>query len=770
MRLPFVLIALLAALPAAQAQVGSVRGTVTDATSRVPLQGATVRLLPESAEADTLGAATDGDGRFDFRRVAPGAYTMRVTFIGYVAANEALTVAMEETVERSIELVPDTTAFGRVRVTAAREGGAAALTAGLQTVTPADLALAPVPGVGGDLAAYLQTLPAVTTVGDRGGQLYVRGGEPSQTLTRVNGLRVLRPFHILGFYSAIPTEVVDEADVWAGAFPARHGGALSAVLDVRARSGNADRLAASAALAPTLSAVHLEGPLVPGRVSALVSVRESLLEQFLPTWLGQRLPYRFGDAFATVDARLIDGLSFGVTGLRSHDAGQIAGTLESFLGDAVELDPTSDSLDVRWSDEALGASLGWAPRAIPLTVTLEGHGHRATSGFGPEDPPADPTALDARRQSRVEGWEVAGNAALAVGPGSVRLGAMLYDASVSYRLADRFVGLTADTSDVREVAIWGEAEARFGSVRALAGLRAAQFQPVDAWGIAPSFRLAWEGRGVLREVSVGAGIAHQGVTGVQDGRDVGDVFTAYVPVPEGADLPRAEHLVMGSRWQVNTGDGGTLRVAAEGYAKRFSGLQIARLDPFPGFTAALDPGDGEAIGGDLRVDLNQPLAVGARLALGVGLGLARVRYETDAGGSFAPSHDRRATLHATGRVDWNRWSFSAVVQAGDGLPYTPSAGFEQWIPIRTPDTDVRTEAGQTRVLYGERGSRRLPTYLRADLWASRRLTEGRVSTTLQAGVVNVTNRANPFYFDLFTLRRADQLPAFPSIGLKVDIR
>lgn len=763
------LVGLSAAAPAS-AQVGSVRGTVTDATSRVPLQGATVRLLPDAPTADTLGAATDGDGRFDFRRVAPGDYTLLVTFVGYLSDRRTLAVMADETAEARVVLVPDTSAFGRVRVTAAREGGAAALTAGLQTVTPADLALAPVPGVGGDLAAYLQTLPSVTTVGDRGGQLYIRGGEPSQTLTRVNGLRVLRPFHVLGFYSAIPTEVVDEADVWAGAFPARHGGRLSAVLDVRARGGNSERLAASAAVAPALSAVHVEGPLVPGRVSALVSVRESLLEELIPTWAGQRLPYRFGDAFATVDARVTDALSFGVTGLRSHDRGQIAGTQESYLGDAVPVDPTSDSLDVRWSDEALGANLGWAPRAFPLVVTLAGHAHRATSGFGPEEAPADPTAFDARRQSDVEGWEASGDAAFDFGSGAVRLGAMHYDATVAYRLADRFIGLAADTSDVSETALWGEAEARFGGIRALAGLRAERFEPVGAWGLAPSARIAWEGAGVLREVSAGVGVAHQGVVGVQDGRDVGDVFTAYVPIPEGADLPRAEHLVVGTRWQARLPDDGTLRLAAEGYAKRFTGLQIARLDPFPGFTAALDEGDGEALGADLRLDLSQPLAPDARLALGVGVGVARVRYETDAGVEFAPSHDRRATFHGTARVDWGRWAFSAVVQAGDGLPYTPSAGFEQWIPIRTPDVDVRTVPGRTRVLYGERGSRRLPTYLRADLWVARQLTEGRVSTTLQAGVVNATNRANPFYFDLFTLRRADQLPVFPSVGVKVEVR
>ncbi|MEL6616537.1 MAG: TonB-dependent receptor, partial [Bacteroidota bacterium] len=242
LRLSLLLAALVAASTAlasgAAAQVGSVRGTVTDATTRAPLQGATVRLLPpevNAPEAPLLGDATDGDGQFELRRVAPGDYTLRVTFIGYLAHEEPLAVRAGETAEVRVVLARDTTGLGDVQVVAEREGGTASLSAGLQTLTPRDLALAPVPGVGGDLASYLQTLPSVTATGDRGGQLYIRGGEPSQTLTRINGMRVVRPFHVLGFYSAVPAEIVDEADVWAGAYPARHGGRLSAVLDVRAR-------------------------------------------------------------------------------------------------------------------------------------------------------------------------------------------------------------------------------------------------------------------------------------------------------------------------------------------------------------------------------------------------------------------------------------------------------------------------------------------------------------------------------------------------------
>ena len=48
--------------------------------------------------------------------------------------------------------------------------------------------------------------------------------------------------------------------------------------------------------------------------------------------------------------------------------------------------------------------------------------------------------------------------------------------------------------------------------------------------------------------------------------------------------------------------------------------------------------------------------------------------------------------------------------------------------------------------------------------------QGRYVGTLRAGALNIFNRKNLFYFDLFTLQRVDQLPFIPSVGMKVELR
>ena len=88
--------------------------------------------------------------------------------------------------------------------------------AGLQTVRAAGIRRIPAPDAGGDLASWLQSLPGVVALGDRGGQLFVRGGTPAQNLVLVDGLPVWQPFHIVGFFSAFPHDLVSTGDFMRG--------------------------------------------------------------------------------------------------------------------------------------------------------------------------------------------------------------------------------------------------------------------------------------------------------------------------------------------------------------------------------------------------------------------------------------------------------------------------------------------------------------------------------------------------------------------------
>ena len=102
----------LAALPAA-AQPATVSGTVVDAGGD-PLPGANVYL-----SGTTRGDATDADGRFEIADVAPGAYRVVASMLGFTPATEDVTLAPGATARVSLVLEAAPLALGAVEVEAA---------------------------------------------------------------------------------------------------------------------------------------------------------------------------------------------------------------------------------------------------------------------------------------------------------------------------------------------------------------------------------------------------------------------------------------------------------------------------------------------------------------------------------------------------------------------------------------------------------------------------------------------------------------------------
>jgi TonB-dependent SusC/RagA subfamily outer membrane receptor len=91
--------------------VGSISGTVTDAKSGEPLPGANVRI-----EELSRGAATDEEGNYTIEGLENGAYTIKVSFIGYDTAEESITVEEGENTA-NFSLKPNISGLSDVVVT-----------------------------------------------------------------------------------------------------------------------------------------------------------------------------------------------------------------------------------------------------------------------------------------------------------------------------------------------------------------------------------------------------------------------------------------------------------------------------------------------------------------------------------------------------------------------------------------------------------------------------------------------------------------------------
>jgi len=126
-----------------------------------------------------------------------------------------------------------------------------------------------------DLFRAFQLLPGISGSNEASSGLYVRGGTPDQNRVEYDGFRVYHVDHLFGYFSAFNMDAVDTVELSKGGYEARHGGALSSVMQITGKSGRLDRAAGSfGAGLLSFNGVY-ETPLFDNRGSGLLAVRRS---------------------------------------------------------------------------------------------------------------------------------------------------------------------------------------------------------------------------------------------------------------------------------------------------------------------------------------------------------------------------------------------------------------------------------------------------------------------------------------------------------------
>ena len=745
----FCLWSVLLAASAAGQQV-TLQGLVSDGATGGPLPGANIALQAVGdADADVRGAVTEQNGYYQITGIAAGAYAVRASFVGYVPFADTLDLGTEDVVTLSIRLVPGAEALDEVIVET--EGGATEVDAGLQRVRPADLARIPTPDPSGDLAMYLQTMPGVVSVGDRGGQLFIRGGTPSQNLVLIDNMLVYQPFHIVGFFSAFPEDLVATADVYAGGFGARYSGRISSVIDVQMREGSKQRVQGAASVSPFLVSARLEGPLRKDEISLIGSVRRSVIERVGPGLLGETLPLRFGDAMLKLHGAPKDNSRYSVTALHTYDRGRI--------------DPERSDDQFKWNNVVVSGRYLSFPTEVPILFEVNSGISYVQNAVGSTSRP-ERSSSALRVSSEV-------NLTRFIGASKVNGGFFARANWLSYTLGEQFQALRADTDLIISAGGYLEVDLALRQGLSLSpGLAVGAYPFTYGLTLEPRLRARWTpGGGALSpEFSGALGLYRQTVTGLRDERDAGSAFLAWVTSPFGRRQPRAFHALIG--WQQPLAS--WLSFSAEGYYKRLTDLAVPIWSTIARFTTTLTPADGTVYGADVRVEVQRrPFYFYANY------GYAWTEYEAaqdnfglwfgEPTQRYHPPHDRRHQANVIFSLDFGLFQTSARWQFGSGLPYTRPLGFDELIRLR-PLPDVREVYGTPRVLFEKPYQGRLPTYHRLDVSAERAFRLPGSTLTLQAGVINLYDRTNLFYFDIFNVRRVDQLPLIPNLSVKLETR
>ncbi|MCD4736218.1 MAG: TonB-dependent receptor, partial [Bacteroidales bacterium] len=129
-----------------------------------------------------------------------------------------------------------------------------------------------------DVVKTLQLLPGITSLYEGASTFYVRGGNRDQNLILVDDAPVYNPSHLFGLFSAFDEHALKNVTIYKYGIPARFGGRLSSVLDLRMNDGNMQKFSVYGSLGLIAGRFSIEGPLKKDKSSFSISVRRSLFD------------------------------------------------------------------------------------------------------------------------------------------------------------------------------------------------------------------------------------------------------------------------------------------------------------------------------------------------------------------------------------------------------------------------------------------------------------------------------------------------------------
>jgi outer membrane receptor for ferrienterochelin and colicin len=295
----------LAATARGQAPQGRITlsGTVQDARNGEKLLGAAVYLAGGAA-----GTVTNAAGFYSLTLPAQDSVRLTATYLGYGRATVVL--AAHHTSTHAFVLTPNNE-LDEVQVRGAADAPLERRVE-MSTLQIPVGQLRQLPALLGepDVLRAFQLMPGVQAGREGSGALYVRGGSPDQNLTLLDDVPIYYISHVGGFLSVFDANAISDIRLIKGGFPARYGGRLSSVLDVRLKEGNKQKLSGNAGVGVLATHLSLEGPLKNGRTTFLVSARRGNLDLFsrvassLSSGGNSVVGYSFYDASAKLSHQL----------------------------------------------------------------------------------------------------------------------------------------------------------------------------------------------------------------------------------------------------------------------------------------------------------------------------------------------------------------------------------------------------------------------------------------------------------------------------------
>ena len=260
----------------------SLSGYIKDANNGETLIGATAFIIENSA-----GSTSNEYGYYSIT-VPPGNYKVEFAYLGYNSVVQTIDLTTNQKLD--IELSEEASELDEVVITAEPEDEN--VTRVEMSVNKLDIGtIKKMPSLLGEVEIIrsIQLLPGVTTVGEGATGFNVRGGAIDQNLVLLDEAPVFNSSHLFGFFSVFNPDAVKDVKLIKGGIPARYGGRVASILDVRMKEGNNKRFSADGGIGLIFSRLSIEAPIVKDKSSFIIAGRRSYIDVLAKPFLSDDL-------------------------------------------------------------------------------------------------------------------------------------------------------------------------------------------------------------------------------------------------------------------------------------------------------------------------------------------------------------------------------------------------------------------------------------------------------------------------------------------------
>lgn len=251
----------------------TLHGTITGKSDGEPLIGATVYVKELG-----IGTVTNAYGFYSLT-FPPGKYTFWYSYIGHHRQKHSLHIEQNQAL--NIALVSSVDHLGEVTVKATSEEDIESIEAvqmSAHTLEIAQIKSTPMLAGETDVLKSIQFLPGVQNGSEGTASFSVRGGAYDQNLILLDGAPVYNVSHALGFFSTFNVDALNHIQVYKGGIPAKYGGRLSSVVDIRMKEGNTQKFSLHGGIGLVGSRLNVEGP-IGKNISYMLAGRYGYLGQ-----------------------------------------------------------------------------------------------------------------------------------------------------------------------------------------------------------------------------------------------------------------------------------------------------------------------------------------------------------------------------------------------------------------------------------------------------------------------------------------------------------